>query len=86
MQLIAQVCNKLRKKKRQPGAAAQFRPSPNAGRFLADIYGLARLRLAAAGVAAISGGGLCTFADRERFFSYRRDGQTGRLASVIWIA
>jgi YfiH family protein len=71
---------------RQPGAAACFRPSPNPGRFLADIYGLARLRLAAAGVADIGGGGLCTFSDRERFYSYRRDGQTGRLASVIWLA
>lgn len=71
---------------RQPAAAAHFRPSPNAGRFLADIYGLARLRLAAAGVTIVRGGGLCTFSDRERFFSYRRDGQTGRMASVIWLA
>lgn len=70
---------------RQSGAAAHFRPGPNPGRFLADIYGLARLRLAAAGVTDVSGGGLCTFSDRERFFSYRRDGQTGRLASVIWL-
>lgn len=69
---------------RHAGAAAHFRPSPNPGRWLADIYGLARLRLEAAGIAAISGGGLCTVADRERFYSYRRDGQTGRLASVIW--
>jgi YfiH family protein len=71
---------------RQPEAAAQFRPGPNAGRYLADLYGLARLRLAAAGVTAVSGGGLCTYSDRERFYSYRRDGQTGRLASVIWLA
>lgn len=71
---------------RQAGAAVHFRPSPNDGRFLADIYGLARLRLAAAGVTAISGGGLCTFSDGERFFSYRRDGQTGRLAAAIWLA
>lgn len=71
---------------RQSEATACFRPSPNAGRFLADIYGLARLRLAVAGVTAVSGGGLCTFTDSERFFSYRRDGQTGRMASVIWLA
>lgn len=68
------------------GAAAHFRPSPNAGRWLADIYGLARLRLARAGIGSVHGGGLCTVADRDRFYSYRRDGQTGRMASVIWIA
>lgn len=68
------------------GVAHAFRPSPNAGRWLADLYALARARLAAAGVTAVSGGGLCTVSDRERFFSYRRDGQTGRMASVIWLA
>lgn len=68
------------------GADAHFRPSPNAGRWLADIYGLARLRLAAAGLAAIGGGDLCTVSDSARFYSYRRDGQTGRMASVIWLA
>lgn len=70
---------------RQAAAAAQFRPSPRDGRWLADIYALARLRLAAAGIGSVHGGGLCTVADRDRFFSYRRDGQTGRMASVIWI-
>lgn len=70
-------------------ASSCFRPStlssPDAGRWLADIYALARLRLAAAGVSAVYGGGLCTVTDEERFFSYRRDGRTGRMASVIWI-
>lgn len=70
---------------RHAGAAAHFRASPNAGRWLADIYGLARLRLAAAGIGSVHGGGLCTVSDPGRFFSYRRDGRTGRLASVIWI-
>lgn len=68
-----------------PAAAAAFVPSPNAGRFMADIYQLARLRLRAAGVTAIYGGGLCTVTDPLRFYSYRRDGQTGRFASLIWL-
>ena len=51
---------------------------------LADLYGLARQRLAAAGVAGIHGGGFCT-ASEERFFSFRRDQTTGRMASLIWL-
>lgn len=64
-------------------AAAAF--IPQGDRFLADIYVLARLRLAAKGVTAVYGGGLCTYSDAARFFSYRREGRTGRMASVIWI-
>lgn len=56
------------------------------GKYLADLYALARLRLASAGVAAVSGGGFCTWAERERFFSYRRAKQSGRLGAFIWIA
>lgn len=70
-------------------AAAEeaFRTSPTHpdDRFLADIYQLARIRLAAAGVTDVSGGEHCTFSDTENFFSYRRDGVTGRMASLIWI-
>lgn len=55
------------------------------GKWLADIYRLARLRLGALGVARIHGGGLCTVGDRERFFSYRRDGATGRMGTFIWL-
>jgi YfiH family protein len=65
-------------------AEAAFMPSTN-GRYLADIYALARQRLTHAGVAAVSGGEYCTYSDPERFYSYRRDGQTGRMASLIWI-
>lgn len=67
-----------------PDAGAAFQPSPHPGRWMADIYQLARQRLQAAGVAKVYGGGLCTVNDQRRFFSYRRDGQTGRMASVIW--
>lgn len=67
------------------GAAGCFAPSP-AGRWLADLYGLARRRLARCGVGWVGGGGLCTFTDAERFFSFRRDGATGRMASLIWLA
>ncbi|MEG0008728.1 MAG: peptidoglycan editing factor PgeF [Aeromonas sp.] len=70
----------------QVEAAAAFVPSANEGKWLADIYQLARLRLARAGVTAVHGGEHCTFSDPERFYSYRRDGQTGRMASIIWLA
>lgn len=66
-------------------ADSAFLPSP-AGRWLADLYTLARLRLAACGVRSIHGGGECTFTDTQRFYSYRRDGDTGRMASLIWLS
>jgi YfiH family protein len=65
------------------GAEGLFRPSP-AGRWMADLFGLARRRLAAVGVTSVQGGGLCTVSDPGRFFSYRRDGLTGRLAALVW--
>jgi len=53
--------------------------------WLMDIYAVARERLKAAGVNEISGGQFCTYSDEEHFFSYRRDGQCGRMASLIWL-
>jgi hypothetical protein len=67
-----------------PHAATAFRPG-HAGRWLADIYRLAQRRLRRRGVRHVFGGGYCTVSDRERFFSYRRDGVTGRMASLIWL-
>ncbi|MDB6061656.1 MAG: multicopper polyphenol oxidase [Verrucomicrobiaceae bacterium] len=64
---------------------ASFAPSARANHFLANIYALATLRLQAVGVTAIFGGGLCTVADPIRFYSFRRDGITGRMASLIYI-
>lgn len=69
----------------QPEAAQAFVPSANQGKYLADIYQLARLRLAARGVTAVYGGGWCTVTD-PRFFSYRRAARTGRFASLVWLA
>ncbi|MBT9590709.1 MAG: peptidoglycan editing factor PgeF [Thiobacillus sp.] len=71
-----------------PEAAAAFVPQPSgvAGKWLADIYQLARIRLNRVGVQEIYGGGRCTFNEADRFYSYRRDGVTGRMASLIWLA
>jgi len=69
--------------KEQPAAVAAFQQNRR-GHFLADIYKLARLRLKAMGIEAVYGGEYCTFTDAQHFYSYRRDGKTGRQASLIW--
>lgn len=56
----------------------------NNGKWLADIYRLARIDLAMLGVDKVYGGGFCTVIEQERFYSYRRDKQTGRMATLIW--
>jgi YfiH family protein len=66
-------------------AMACFRPGGAPGKYLADLFGLARRRLARAGVAAVYGGGVSTHADAARFYSFRRDGVTGRMAALIWL-
>jgi YfiH family protein len=55
------------------------------GRFQADLHGLARLALARAGVMSVFGGTWCTATDSQRFFSFRRDGVTGRMATLAWL-
>jgi hypothetical protein len=63
-----------------------FAPIPGKeGKYLADIFALARVTLQKAGVNQVFGGGLCTVSDRSRFYSYRRDRTTGRMASLIWL-
>lgn len=56
------------------------------GKYLADLYLIAQDRLISLGIKQISGGGFCTYTDQTNFFSYRRDGTTGRFASLIWIS
>ena len=65
--------------------AAAFKPASRPLHFYADIYALARAELHALGVRQIYGGGACTFSDEKHFYSYRRDGVTGRTASLIWL-
>jgi len=64
-------------------ASSRFRMNARS-RWQADLVGLARLRLLSLGLTNVSGGKWCTFADRERFYSHRRDGKGGRLAALIW--
>jgi polyphenol oxidase len=66
-------------------ASLAFTPRSGDGKWLCDIYLLAGQRLRRMGITAISGGEACTVSDGGRFFSYRRDGVTGRMASLIWL-
>lgn len=67
-------------------AAALFVPRAGApGKWLTDLPGLAALRLRRAGVAHPEASGLCTYTDARRFFSYRRDRETGRMALLAWL-
>jgi YfiH family protein len=65
-------------------AASAFAPAAN-GKWLCDIHALARRRLHALGIRRIAGADSCTLRDAENFFSYRRDGATGRMASLVWL-
>ncbi len=67
-----------------PGAEGAFAPSAD-GRWLADLYALARLRLEAAGIGGVYGGGRCTYSEPETFYSYRRSRRTGRMATLVWL-
>lgn len=66
--------------------ASAFKPvAGHSGKYLADIFSLACMTLNKAGVTQVYGGGLCTMTDQQRFYSYRRDKVTGRMASLIWL-
>ena len=65
-------------------AGDAFRPH-KPGKFMADLYALARHRLARAGVTSVFGGGFCTYHEAARFFSYRRVKASGRMGAFIWI-
>ncbi|MDA0224769.1 MAG: peptidoglycan editing factor PgeF [Proteobacteria bacterium] len=69
---------------RDAAASVAFRVS-RPGHWWLDLYVIARQRLAACGVSDVSGGGFCTHGDPGRFFSYRREGVTGRMAALVWI-
>jgi YfiH family protein len=69
-----------------PRAAGAFRAAGRDGKWMADLFLLARLRLKRLGVERVFGGGVCTYFGSERFFSYRRDRITGRFASLIWLS
>ncbi|PCJ42502.1 MAG: hypothetical protein COA71_03035 [SAR86 cluster bacterium] len=65
--------------------ASAFIPGIKSGKWMADLYKLAQIRLNHAGVFNISSSGLCTYCDSQNFYSYRRDKETGRLSSLIWL-
>jgi len=65
-------------------AAILFQDSEEKGKYLADLYGIAKIILANKGVRQIYGDPICTYCEFDRFYSYRRDGQTGRFGTLIW--
>jgi hypothetical protein len=70
---------------RDAASEAAFSPT-RPGHWLLDLYAVARQRLRACGVERIAGGGYCTYSEPQRFFSYRRDRTTGRMAAFVWLA
>ena len=67
------------------GETDWYRNLPGSNKYLVDLYKLARYRLQQAGAAAVTGGGYCTFSDEKRFYSYRRQGDCGRMATLVWL-
>jgi copper oxidase (laccase) domain-containing protein len=67
-----------------PATSRHFAPNAR-GRWQADLYGLARDSLAAAGVRSVHGGAFCTYTQSDRFFSHRREAPCGRMATLVWL-
>jgi polyphenol oxidase len=67
-------------------AKAELAFKKHGDKYLADIYQIATQRLNSLGVTQIYGGGCCTFTEKENFFSFRRDGATGRMATIVWLS
>jgi len=61
-----------------------YTPSASQGKYMVDLYQAARARLLGSGVVEVAGGGFCTFTDSRRFYSYRRQGECGRMATLVW--
>jgi YfiH family protein len=78
---VYEVGDEVRAAFREKEAFSPTRP----GHWLLDLYSVARRRLAEQGVERIFGGGFCTYSDPERFYSYRRDRVTGRMAAMVWL-
>ncbi len=79
-EVVEQFCNV------DPDAIQAFKNDPNEkDKYYADLYYLATQRLNKLGITKISGGNHCTYTEKNKFFSYRRDGKTGRIATLIWI-
>lgn len=72
--------------KQDSAADAAFVPSVRSGHWMLDLYAIARQRLRSRGVSRIHGGGYCTATDKDRFFSYRRDRASERMAAAIWLS
>jgi len=70
---------------RLPAARSAFAPDRDPARYRADLFALARMALAQVGVGQVSGGGECTYGAPDRYFSYRRDGHTGRQGAFVWL-
>lgn len=84
MDVLEAFFESSRSAKQTDQIAAAFHPGKRPLHFYADIYALATAELNSLGVAQIYGGGACTFNEAETYYSYRRDGVTGRMASLIW--
>ncbi|HEY6821589.1 MAG TPA: peptidoglycan editing factor PgeF [Burkholderiales bacterium] len=70
---------------RDSSAATAFSPAARPGHWLLDLYSVARSRLRQCGIERVYGGGFCTYTEAERFFSYRRDATSARMAAAIWL-